>query len=105
MKFRTSKYNARPTVIDGHKFPSAKEANRYRELKLMERAGLISELQLQVSYPLEVNGQKVSTYRADFVYIENGKTICEDVKGMVLDVYRLKRKMLKAQYGIEILET
>lgn len=105
MKFRTHKYNAKPTIIDGHRFASGKEGNRYRELKLMERAGLISELQLQVNYPLEVNGQKVSTYRADFVYVENGKTICEDVKGMVLDVYRLKRKMLKAQYGIEILET
>lgn len=102
---RISKYNNKPVVVDGHHFPSRREANRYAELKLMERAGLVSELRMQVKYPLVVNGVTVSHYRADFVYVQDGKTICEDVKGIILDVYRLKKKMMRAQYGIEILET
>lgn len=99
-----NKYNAKPTIVDGYRFPSRREANRYAELKLMERAGLIQELELQVTYPLEVNGQKVSSYRADFRYKEHGKTVVADAKGFATDVFRIKKKWMAAQYGIEIVE-
>jgi hypothetical protein len=100
-----NKYRNKPIVVDGIRFPSRKEATRYAELKLMERAGLVSNLRLQVTYPLEINGVKVCSYRADFVYRENGKEIVEDSKGFKTDIFRLKSKMMRAAYGIEIRET
>lgn len=99
-----SKYHSTPMVVDGHRFPSKKEANKYAELRLMERAGIISDLKLQVRYPLEMCGQTVTHYVADFVFKENGNTVVCDVKGFRTDLYRLKKKMMKAQYNVEILE-
>lgn len=100
-----SKYHNRRTLLDGHLFDSAKEARRYQELKLNEQAGQISNLRLQVSYPLDVNRVRICQYRADFVYLENGKEVVEDAKGMKTQVYVMKRKLMKALYGITILET
>lgn len=100
-----NKYRNKPTVVDGHRFPSRKEAQRYSELRLMERAGIISDLQLQVSFPIHINGQRVTSYRADFVYQESGRRVVEDSKGYSNRLYLLKRKMMKAQYDIDILET
>lgn len=102
---RISKYNNKPVVVDGHHFPSRREANRYAELKLMERAGLIAELKLQVPFPIEVNGKIVTRYVADFTYKQEGKFICEDCKGFRTDVYKLKKKCVQAAFGIVILET
>ncbi len=99
-----SKYNAIPTVRDGIKFASASEARRYRELKLLQSAGAISDLKLQVKYPCVVNGVKVCDYVSDFDYTEDGKRITEDVKGFKTPVYRLKKKLVKAIYGITISE-
>ena len=85
-----SKYHNKKVMIDGIKFDSKKEANRYQELKLMQRAGIISDLQRQVKYVL-IPSQKGDdgrvverpcTYIADFVYVdENGKKVVEDTKG------------------------
>lgn len=99
------KYSNKPTEVDGHTFPSKREANRYKELKLLERAGEISDLNLQVRYPLCVNAHLVCTYVADFTYVEGGRVVVEDCKGCRTDVYKLKRKLMLAVYDIAIRET
>ncbi len=91
-----SKYSAIKTVIDGITFASKKEAGRYSELRLLDRAGQIKALELQPKFPLIVNGTKVCTYIADFAYQEGGKYVVEDVKGMKTPAYRIKRKLLLA---------
>ena len=98
---RKHKYNARPTIVDGITFASAKEARRYGELKLLQMAGKISQLQLQPRYKLVIE----ETYIADFRYLENGETVVEDVKGVLTAAYKRKRKAMKKQYGVTILET
>jgi hypothetical protein len=100
-----SKYHAVPTVIDGIRFDSKAEAARYRDLKIFEAAGEIYNLQVHVKYPLVVNGIKIGSYEADFVYGENGRIVVEDVKGVRTPVYRLKNKLMRAIHGIEIVET
>lgn len=104
---RKPKYGNKKTVVDGIEFDSKKEAKRYGELKLLLKAGNIGLLQWQVDYELVVNGKIVAKYRADFVYIENGQTVVEDVKSEAtrkLPVYRLKKKLMKEIYSIEIRE-
>lgn len=92
------KYRNKITVFDGIKFHSKREAEYYQELKLRERAKQIHNLQLQVKYPLIVNGEIVSKYIADFVYIENGKLVIDDLKGVRTAVFNLKWKMMKALF-------
>lgn len=102
---RRHKYGAKKTELDGIKFDSKKEAARYRELKLLERAGEIRDLRLQVPYELQPKFRKAGktwrsvTYVADFVYqTKDGREVIEDVKGMRTDVYRLKRKLFEYKY-------
>lgn len=104
---RTGKFNNRRTTIDGVTFDSIAEAARYRELKFLERAGEIQGLRLQPEYPLHVQGFLVCKYRGDFAYIENGKSVVEDVKSPATctPLYRLKAKLMLAIYGIRIRET
>lgn len=107
------KYKNRKVMIDGIKFDSKKEANRYQELKLMQRAGIIRDLQRQVKYVL-IPSQKGDdgrvierpcTYIADFVYIdENGKTVVEDTKGYRTNDYKIKRKLMLYIHGVKINE-
>lgn len=105
MSERRGKYNARPTVIDGHRFASAAEARRYSELKLLEAAGEISDLALHPIYLLLVNDVRVCDYVADFQYIDReGFKIVEDVKGVRTAVYKIKKKLMFAVKGIEITE-
>lgn len=112
-----SKYGNRKTVVDGITFDSKKEADRYIELKYMERAGLIRCLELQPKYclipTLEGSNGKIAQravyYRADFEYLEKNKLggwnrVVEDVKGCRTDVYKLKKKLLRWRLGIEIRE-
>lgn len=99
------KYGAIATTLDGRKFASKKEARRYAELLLLQKAGLIRNLECQASFPLTVNGELVATYIADFEYVENCQHVVEDAKGVKTPVYRLKRKLMKAIHGIEIRET
>lgn len=106
------KYRAVPTVVDGVRFASKAEAARYAELKLLEKAGEVKELELQPKFPLCAHprihgaGVKVCDYVADFRYRHGprGVLVIEDVKGMKTPVYRLKKKWFEAQYGIEITE-
>lgn len=102
------KYRNKKTELDGYTFDSKKEANRYAALKQIERAGLISDLELQPSYPMEINGVKVCTVRPDFQYQDKERGfVVEDVKSPSTaknPVYRLKKKLMKALYGIDIQE-
>lgn len=103
MKAR-AKYRNKKTVVDGIKFDSQREATRYSVLKIMQAAGVISELRLQVPYVITVNGLKICKYVADFVYVDKGREVVEDVKGMKTPTYNLKKKLMKAVHGIEIQE-
>lgn len=102
-----SKYHA----IKVGKYASKREANRALQLRILERAGKISDLQEQVVFELApsvvIQGRKRPPLRyiADFVYVENGKPIVEDAKGFLNDVYRVKRHLMKSVHGIDILET
>lgn len=105
------KYHAKKTELDGITFDSRKEAQRYAELKLLERSGAIHNLRRQVRYELipaqKKDGKTIERachYIADFVYEENGKTVVEDVKGYRTKEYVLKRKLMLQVYGIELRE-
>jgi hypothetical protein len=99
------KYGNRKTEVDGHLFDSAAEARRYGELKLLLDAGKIERLTLQPRYTLYgSDGEKVCTYVADFTYLEDGAWKVEDVKGVKTAVYRIKKKLMKADYGIDVIE-
>lgn len=105
------KYHNRVVVVDGIKFDSKAEHKRYCYLKLLERHGDISDLRLQVPFlliPRQVapSGAKerACIYVADFVYTVAGKTVVEDVKGVVTAEYRIKRKLLLQVHGIEVKE-
>jgi len=101
-----SKYYNKKTELHGISFDSKKESVRYQELLLLERARKITDLELQPRFDLIVNNQKIGFYKADFRYtdIRTGNSIIEDVKGMKTPVYNLKRKLVKALYGIDIVE-
>lgn len=101
-----SKYGAKRTEVDGIVFASKAEARRYQELRLLERAGEIERLELQPRYPLVVNTVTIGTYVGDFRYLDtrNGRRTVEDVKGVRTPVYRLKCKLVKALYDIDIVE-
>lgn len=111
MSKRQSKYRAQPTVIDGIRFASKAEARRFCELKLLEKAGALRQLQLQVPIVLNAGSDKrpsIGKYVADFMYEERiGQDWClriEDVKGFATPLYKWKKKHVEAQYGIEIRE-
>ena len=99
-----NKYRNQETVIDGIKFQSKKEANRYCELKLLEKAKEIEELKLQPKFILQEGFKKdgvtyrAITYVADFSYIHKGKMIVQDVKGVETEVFKLKRKLFEYKY-------
>ena len=86
-------------------FDSKKEAARYQELVLLEKAGEIQALETQVGYPLRVKDVLIGHYVADYVYWQNGDWVVEDCKGVKTPIYRIKCKLMKAIYGIEIKET
>ena len=115
---RRNKYGNKRTGTHASK----KEHNRANELKLWERAGLISNLREQVSFELipaqyadagkDLKGRPVSVcvehsvkYIADFVYEMDGQTIVEDTKGVRTNEYVIKRKLMLFRHGIRIKET
>lgn len=106
-----SKYNNQKIRVSGEVFDSEREYNRWCELRLLERSGIICNLQRQVKFRL-IDSQKTPErterpcdYIADFVYYENGKRVVEDCKGMRTDVYKIKRKLMLEKYNISIKET
>ena len=114
------KYHAKKTVVDGITFDSIKESRRYTELKLLERGGVIKDLELQPRYDVVMDGHKICYYMADFRYtdVERGCQVIEDVKAMpktakaikkfkgtpAWRMYRLKKKLAEALYPIKITE-
>ncbi len=108
MSARNSKYGAIKTTIDGIVFASKAEARRYAELRLLEKAGEIKGLELQPKFPIYVarpgslsrTEKPVCTYIADFRYRQGptGILTVEDVKGVKTAIYRLKKKLVEAQY-------
>jgi hypothetical protein len=105
---KVSKYHNHETLYQGIQFDSRREASRYQELLWMQRAGLICKIELQPRYDLVVNAQKLGFYRADFRYemVSSGQVITEDVKSVATKtaVYSLKKKLVKALYGVEVVE-
>lgn len=113
-----NKFGAVKKVVDDVKFDSTREAKRYEELKLLVRAGKIKSLRVQVSYPLVKsvkykNAKRAKPemiYTADFEYwdIEKNELVVEDVKSVAtakLTDYIMRRHMMLAFHGIEVLET
>lgn len=97
-----NKYHAKKAVVDGITFDSKKEAQRYSELKILEKAGEISHLRLQPKFELQPSFRKngvlirAITYTADFKYLtKDGEPIVEDVKGMRTQQFELRRKMFE----------
>lgn len=106
-----SKYHSRKQTIDGYVFASKREAQRYLELKMLEKAGEISNLELQKRFELipsqRIDGKVVERpcyYVCDFAYCEGGKQVIEDAKGMKTEVYKIKKKLMLYKYGIAIKE-
>lgn len=110
---RYNKYRSTLSIVDGIKFHSKKEAERYIALKYLEKQGTIKGLQRQVKFLLiptqrDKNGkllEKEISYYADFVYYLHGEKIVEDTKGFRTAEYKLKKKMMLYFHGIEITET
>jgi hypothetical protein len=103
------KYRNKITEINGIKFHSKKEANRYVHLRILEKANKIKDLELQPKIPLMVNGKKIGNYIGDFKYfdIEKLEYVIEDVKSPITKtpIYRLKKKILETYNPpIEIIE-
>jgi hypothetical protein len=105
-KKKAHKFGAVATELDGHKFPSIKEANRYLTLRGYLRLGLIKDLRLQKRYKLNEGGNFKCTYVADFVYIdiESGLEMVEDAKGFKTREYQRKKKLMFKIHGITIKE-
>ena len=112
-----SKYHAKPQEVDGVRFDSRKEARRYQELRLLERAGEIADLELHPVYPIVVVeiwrvGDRplidCGRYTADFRYLDKstGATVIEDVKCKATrtTAYRLRKRLVEAIYGITVTE-
>jgi len=105
-----SKYSAKKTVLDGIEFDSRKEANRYAELKVMERAGVIRNLKLQEEFELipRCGKERPAKYHADFSYTiaATGERVVEDVKSRATKTkdYILRRKLMNWRHGIQIKE-
>jgi hypothetical protein len=103
--FRPKYRNKKVKTEDGT-FDSKREHARWLELKEWAAQGRISDLQRQVTFKLEVNGQLICRYRTDFTYRNfEGKLIVEDAKGFKTPEYKLKKKLMKACLGIDIVET
>ena len=103
-----NKYFAKKTLAFGLKFDSKWEAERYGQLKAMERAGVVDQLERQVKYELKVNDVKICNYIADFTYLlieEDGSSryVVEDAKGVLTPEFKLKKKLMLAIHKIDIL--
>ena len=117
-----TKYNNKKCSYDGMTFDSKHERDRYCELRLLQKAGKISDLRCQVKFLLIPEHREPDTlgprggrrrgrvlekavdYVADFVYIQDGKTVVEDAKGVRTKDYIIKRKLMLWLHGIRVQE-
>ncbi len=107
---RPPKYGNKRVVIDGIRFDSGKEADRYLQLLMRQKTGELSGLIVHPRFLLTVNGERIASYVADFQYwlchsdIKGSCMVVEDVKGVRTRDYILKKKLMKAVHGIEVRE-
>ena len=104
-----NKYNSKSIVIDGEKFDSMMEADRYLELSLMQRAGIISNLECHPTFtlqePFSCDGKRYQSikYTPDFRYEEGGRIVVEEVKGYKTKDYSIRKRLFLYQYGERVL--
>ena len=102
------KYHNQRTVHDGITFDSLKEADRYEELKLKKKAGLINSLIVHPGFDMSINGVHICRFVPDFAYVdsETGKKVIEDVKSKptITRAYVMKKRLLKAIHGLDVRE-
>tara|TARA_R100000808_G_scaffold15429_2_gene35704 strand:+ start:192 stop:539 length:348 start_codon:yes stop_codon:yes gene_type:complete len=107
-RFRSGKrkYNNQPVFFDGVRFDSKLEMHRYKQLRLLEKAGTINDLETQARIPLSVDGKKIGHYIADFRYKMGDEVVIEDTKSPATKtpLYNWKKKHVLAEYGIKIIE-
>lgn len=104
------KYRNKPVIVDGLKFDSGKEAKRWQELKLLERAGQITQLNRQIAFALapsvKIVGEKRARpalrFKADFVYYRGDEYVCEDSKGFADTAFRIRQHLMKSVHGIDV---
>lgn len=102
---KSSKYSSKRTFYNGVWYASKKESKRAYELDMLLKAGEVKKWTPQVKYEFVLNGKKICSYFLDFlVEYSNGEIRYEDVKGMQTPVYKIKKKMMKAFYDIDITE-
>ncbi len=101
---RPNKFRNKIVTVDGFKFHSMREASRWKELCMLQSAGKITNLERQVPFQLDVNGQKIGKLILDFVYEENGEKVYEDLKSKatITPIFKWKAKHFRAQYGVEV---
>ena len=117
-----AKYRSKKVIVDGIVFDSKREAKRYQELVLLERAGKIQHLSRQVKFVLIPTQREQGTigkrggvkqgkliekecaYYADFFYMENGVPVVEDAKGYRTEVFKIKKKLMLYVHGIRVKE-
>lgn len=103
-KPKRSKYGAKRMCVDGVWFDSIAEAKFYGELRQRQKAGEVGSIMRQPEFPLAVSGVVIAKYRADFTFFDRqaGRDRTVDVKGFDTPLSKLKRKHVKAQYGIDV---
>jgi len=102
-----NKFGAKKTIVDGILFASTMQARDYGLLKFREKAGEVSNIRLEVVFKITIGGVLICKYIADFVYNDLllGKEIVYDTKGVITPIFSLKKKLMKAVYGIDITVT
>ena len=106
MARRRGKFGSVPTEMGGRLFASKREAFAYLSLLARQQAGEIRDLECQPKYQLKVGEVLICTYTADFVYVEvaSGQKVVTDAKGYRTREYQMKRKLMKALHGIDVVE-
>jgi hypothetical protein len=98
---RGNKYGA----VRTNGFDSKREAKRWNDLLALRGAGLIHDLRRQPEFHVWIGAQLVCTYRADFMFEQDGALVIEDSKGFRTPTYRLKKKLVEAVFGVEVIES
>tara|TARA_R100000234_G_scaffold119614_1_gene103067 strand:- start:7763 stop:8113 length:351 start_codon:yes stop_codon:yes gene_type:complete len=100
------KYRNQPVFFEGIRFDSKLEMSRYKQLRILQKAGKIGDLETQARIPLHVQGQKIGHYIADFRYKMGSEVVIEDTKSSATKtpLYNWKKKHVLAEYGIKIIE-
>lgn len=117
---RGNKFSAEKVRMDGHTFDSKKEAARYRQLRALEAAGQIRDLELHPVFKIVIEGRplliksghyrngRAARYTADFRYVDcDGRTVVEDVKSRITAAkpdYKLRKALVEHLYGITVRE-